>query len=83
MGGYPSAANPFIFNGDMVDRGSYSMEIMLSLLEMKLQDPAAVHLLRGNHETPEMYYSFGFMQEVWTKYDNEVFKEFEKLLVGE
>ena len=79
VGGFPTSSNPYIFNGDMVDRGKYSLEILLSLLTIKLADPEAVHILRGNHETDGMYQDYGFRNEVLTKYDYEVFMAFENL----
>eukprot|EP00435_Cladocopium_sp_Y103_P029897 s614_g7.t1 len=42
--------NRFLFNGDFVDRGSYSVEIMLILLAFKLALPKHFFLSRGNHE---------------------------------
>ena len=48
--GLPSPSNYFLFNGDFVDRGTSSYEIMCLLLSLKLRYPEGVHLLRGNHE---------------------------------
>ena len=82
VGGFPSADNPFIFNGDMVDRGMFAFEIVMSLLMIKLEDPAAVHILRGNHETSDMNESYGFRKEILLKYDRQVFAKFQKLFQG-
>ena len=83
LGGFPSAENPFIFNGDnMVDRGRYGFEIVMSLLAIKLADPSAVHILRGNHETELMYHRYGFYDEILWKYDEEVFSKFQQLFQG-
>uniref|UniRef100_A0A8C8B3Z1 Calcineurin-like phosphoesterase domain-containing protein n=1 Tax=Otus sunia TaxID=257818 RepID=A0A8C8B3Z1_9STRI len=47
LNGLPSEANPYIFNGDFVDRGSFSVEVILTLFGFKLLYPDHFHLLRG------------------------------------
>jgi len=66
--GLPSEENPFLFNGDFVDRGSYSVEIMVILLAWKLAYPEHMHLARGNHEDADMNFNYGFTGEVLAKY---------------
>lgn len=61
---YPSESNPYLFNGDFVDRGSFSLENVLTLFCWKLVYPQHVHLLRGNHETVNMNKMYGFEGEV-------------------
>ena len=39
LNGNPSEENPYLFNGDFVDRGSWSVEIMLTLLMWKIALP--------------------------------------------
>ena len=39
-----------IFLGDYTDRGSYGVEVLYTLLRLKLANPENVFLLRGNHE---------------------------------
>lgn len=51
LNGLPSATNYYLFNGDFVDRGSFSFETVFTLLSLKLTLPNALHMLRGNHET--------------------------------
>lgn len=48
--GFPSSEKPYIFNGDFVDRGKNSLEILLILFGFLLVYPNHVHLNRGNHE---------------------------------
>jgi serine/threonine-protein phosphatase 5 len=54
LNGLPSADNMYVFNGDFVDRGSWSIECILTLLAWKVLYPGAMHLSRGNHETNDM-----------------------------
>ena len=76
LNGYPSASNPYLFNGDFVDRGSFSVEVILTYLLLKLACPDGIHLLRGNHETKNMNKIYGFEGEVKAKYDNVIFDLF-------
>jgi len=78
MNGMPSNENPYLFNGDFVDRGSFSVEVMFTLLAFKVADPDSMHLTRGNHETRTMNKIYGFEGEVKAKFTAlmaEVFSE--------
>ncbi|KDO24605.1 hypothetical protein SPRG_10136 [Saprolegnia parasitica CBS 223.65] len=79
MNGLPSETNPYLFNGDFVDRGSFSLEVVLTLFIMKLAFPAHVHLLRGNHESKNMNKIYGFEGEVKHKYDDVVMNLFSEV----
>jgi serine/threonine-protein phosphatase 5 len=69
INGLPSPSNPYLFNGDFVDRGSFSVEVILTLLAWKLTYPDHFHLTRGNHESKSMNKIYGFEGEVLHKYD--------------
>eukprot|EP00929_Paragymnodinium_shiwhaense_P023483 TRINITY_DN1468_c0_g1_i1.p1 TRINITY_DN1468_c0_g1~~TRINITY_DN1468_c0_g1_i1.p1 ORF type:complete len:579 (-),score=134.64 TRINITY_DN1468_c0_g1_i1:305-2041(-) len=76
MTGHPSAETPFVFNGDFVDRGSWSIEVISVLLAFKLKDPSHVFMNRGNHEMLETNVLYGFCGEVAAKYGTDVFDLF-------
>ena len=76
LNGYPSKNNPYLFNGDFVDRGSFSVEVILTMLLFKMSDPDCIHLHRGNHETHNMNKIYGFEGEVKAKYDDKIFDLF-------
>mmetsp|Transcript_25083 Transcript_25083/g.36848 ORF Transcript_25083/g.36848 Transcript_25083/m.36848 type:complete len:527 (-) Transcript_25083:6-1586(-) len=76
MNGYPSSTNPYLFNGDFVDRGSFSVEVILTYLLLKIACPDCIHLTRGNHETKNMNKIYGFEGEVKHKYDEQIFDLF-------
>mmetsp|Transcript_13777 Transcript_13777/g.41937 ORF Transcript_13777/g.41937 Transcript_13777/m.41937 type:complete len:481 (+) Transcript_13777:82-1524(+) len=74
--GYPSEENPYLFNGDFVDRGSFSVEVVLLLFTFKALYPSHLHLTRGNHETLNMNKVYGFEGEVKHKYSQQMFQLF-------
>ena len=72
VGGEPEKTK-YLFLGDFVDRGSFSMEVIILVLALKINFPKTVFLLRGNHECRQMTQSFNFRQEVLYKYDAEIY----------
>jgi len=76
LAGRPSPSAPFIFNGDFVDRGSWSIEVIMAIFAMKLKDPTSVFLNRGNHEMLETNILYGFAGECGSKYDMDLFNLF-------
>ncbi|XP_009142088.1 serine/threonine-protein phosphatase 5 isoform X3 [Brassica rapa] len=67
LNGLPSEDNPYLFNGDFVDRGSFSVEIILTLFAFKCMSPSSIYLARGNHESKSMNKIYGFEGEVRSK----------------
>lgn len=74
--GQPSPQNPILFNGDFVDRGVWSVEVLLSLYAFKLRSPSSVHFNRGNHESEMTNYQYGFANEVKVKYEDKLMELF-------
>lgn len=66
--GLPPERN-YLFLGDLVDRGEFSIETITLILAMKVEYPNNVFLVRGNHEQLGMIQKFGFSNEL-----NEVYK---------
>lgn len=76
LNGFPTASHYYLFNGDFVDRGSWSTEVALLLYAYKWLYPNAFFLNRGNHETDDMNRVYGFEGECKAKYTERVFKLF-------
>merc|ERR1719401_3226366 len=66
--GAPSVDNPYLFNGDLVDRGEQSLEVALVIFGLAAASPGSVSVNRGNHEDMSICRSYGFADELVSKY---------------
>lgn len=74
--GFPSDTNKYIFNGDYVDRGSSSIEVIVILFVLSATQPNNVILNRGNHEDMSVNRVYGFQAECQEKYDDLTYQMF-------
>jgi serine/threonine-protein phosphatase 2B catalytic subunit len=72
LGGDPEK-NRYLFLGDYVDRGAFSIEALILLYSLKVCYPKNVFLLRGNHECLQLTTHFNFREECLAKFDQEIY----------
>eukprot|EP01125_Pyxidicula_operculata_P012786 TRINITY_DN4208_c0_g1_i1.p1 TRINITY_DN4208_c0_g1~~TRINITY_DN4208_c0_g1_i1.p1 ORF type:complete len:258 (-),score=33.06 TRINITY_DN4208_c0_g1_i1:76-849(-) len=67
IGGPPPDTN-YLFLGDCINRGQFSVETITLLACLKLRFPERITLLRGRHESRKLTVVYGFYTEVLRKY---------------
>lgn len=74
--GHPSEKHCLLMNGDLVDRGSWSIEVILTAFAFKWLYPKRMYINRGNHETKDMNRTYGFEGEAKHKHGEQTYKLF-------
>ncbi|CCD27138.1 calcineurin catalytic subunit A NDAI_0J02460 [Naumovozyma dairenensis CBS 421] len=76
VGGDPTdGKTKYLFLGDYVDRGVYSLECLIYLYSLKLNFKDSIWLLRGNHECKHLTSYFTFKNEILHKYNAKIYDE--------
>jgi len=79
IGGVPPETN-YLFTGDYVDRGYYSVKTISMLMSYKVRFPNRLTMTRGNHESRQITQVYGFYDECLRLYGNaKVWKAFTDL----
>ena len=59
----------YLFLGDYVDRGQFSIDVITFLYILKVQFPKHITLLRGNHEFDSINRIYGFHSEILKRFN--------------
>ena len=66
----PPPKSKLVFLGDYVDRGEFSIDVIILLFSLYCIYPKNIVLLRGNHEFQNINETYGFFQEITDQFHN-------------
>ena len=69
----------YIFLGDYIDRGEYSLEVITLIFALKVIFPSHIFLLRGNHEFIAINSIYGFKQQCIAEYSEDLFYDINRV----
>jgi hypothetical protein len=62
-----------VFLGDYTDRGHFGVEVVYTLLRLRLANPNTVWMARGNHEDIRLIARYGFAAEIIRKFGSKIY----------
>jgi protein phosphatase len=60
----------YLFMGDLIDRGPFSLEVIVMIFVLKLYWPQNLLVIRGNHEFHQTCSEGGFYEQIFALYSN-------------
>lgn len=65
--------NSYLFLGDFIDRGIYSLEVIFLLFALKVKYPESIFLVRGHHEDENVNKKLGLFDDCEKRLDDPTF----------
>jgi protein phosphatase len=65
----------YLFLGDLVDRGQFSLETVILVYLLKVVFPTRVFIIRGNHEFSDICSRDGFLTQILSVYNFLIFQD--------